>query len=82
MVPVSRVLTRLGVAPAVLIPVARLSLAQLRSRPQRTHAPGATYPEPGREARSSGDGKSPVFPSIRSRIRSACPLCREYSSIM
>ncbi|MGV9804248.1 helix-turn-helix domain-containing protein [Micromonospora chersina] len=32
--------------------------------------------------RNHGGGQSPVTPSMRSRIRSAWPLCRAYSSIM
>jgi hypothetical protein len=31
---------------------------------------------------TAGAGYSPVTPSIRSRSRSAWPLCRAYSSIM
>lgn len=36
----------------------------------------------GRAGLLTAAGHSPVTPSIASRIRSACPLCRAYSSIM
>jgi hypothetical protein len=41
------------------------------------HETGLVSPAPIRES-----SQSPVTPSIRSRSRSACPLCRAYSSIM
>ena len=68
-------------------PSSRTDLAHGDRNPHSTGSPppttGTTVP-PRAQAKSRADvcACQPTAPSVSSRIRSACPLCRAYSSIM